>query len=129
MSIWKSIKGLFGQTIHYKDGVKVGESWDGLIPGTKNHYDVNGSYVGHSDPGYLADDVHYNQHGGRIGESWTDDFGTTRHYNDRGFTGVSYRGIVGETSRISDDADMLFDQSSGSDDVFMTSQPYDDPDW
>lgn len=129
MSIWKSIKGFFGQTIHYKDGVKVGETWDSIVPGTKNHYNADGGFAGSSAPGFLADEVHYNQHGGRIGESWTDDFGTTRHYNDRGFAGVSYRGIVGETSRISDDTDTLFDQSSASDDVFMTPQPYDDPDW
>ena len=129
MSIFKSIKGFFGQTIHYRDGIKVGETRDGLIPGTKNHYDTNGAYVGHSDPGFFADQVHYNQHGGRIGESWTDDFGTTRHYDSRGRVGTSFNGVIGETSYMDDDADTLFDQSFGADDVYMTPQPYDDPDW
>ena len=39
----KSIKGLFGQNIHYKDGIKVGESWLGLFEGTQNHYDATGT--------------------------------------------------------------------------------------
>ena len=129
MSIFKSIKGFFGQTIHYKDGAKVGETWDGFIPGTKNHYDADGEHVGYSAKGWIADEVHYDQHGARVGESWTDDFGTTRHYGDRGFAGVSYQGFTGTTSHIDDDADTLFDQQHGADDVFMTPQPYDDIEW
>lgn len=133
MSIWKSIKGLFGQIIHYKDGVKVGESWDGLIPGTKNHYDVNGSYVGHSDPGFFADQVHFDQYGNRIGESWTDEFGTTRHYDQSGRVGTSFDGFTGTTSHIRDDMDSPFDQpKSIFDDLDSSSDSFDsfgDSDW
>ena len=98
MSIIKSIKGLFGQMIHYKDGVKVGETWEGFIPGTKNHYNAAGTYAGSSAKGFLADEVHYDRHGRYVGESWKDAFGTTRHYNDRGRAGTSYEGIIGTTS-------------------------------
>jgi len=124
----QSIKGLLGQIIHFKDGVKVGESWDGLIPGTKKHYSANGEYVGSSTSGFFADEVHYNQYGGRIGESWTDDFGTTRHYDANGRVGTSYDGFIGTTSHITDDVDTLFDQSEDSD-SFTDDTPYSDPDW
>ena len=128
MSIWKSIKGLFGQTIHYKDGIRVGETWDGLIPGTKKHYDADGKYVGNSASGFFADEVHYDQYGRRIGESWTDDFGTTRHYDDRGRVGTSYDGIIGTTSHIMDDGDNLFDESEDGD-LFTDDASYSDFNW
>lgn len=133
MSIWKSIKGLFGQTIHYKDGVKVGESWDGFIPGTKNHYDANGSYVGHSDPGFIADQVHFDQYGSKVGESWTDDFGTTRHYADSGRVGTSFDGLTGSTSLFDDDTDSLFDQPDSmfddQDSPLNSLDSFGDSDW
>jgi len=47
-------------------------------------------YVGSSASGFFADKVHYNQYGSRIGESWTDEFGTTRHYGNNGRVGTSY---------------------------------------
>lgn len=128
MPIWKSIKGFFGQTIHYKDGVKVGETWDGLIPGSKNHYDSNGGYVGTSTSGFIADQVHYNQYGVRIGESWADDFGTIRHYDANGRIGTSYDGFLGMTSQIMNDGDTLFDHSEDSN-SFTDDAPYSDPDW
>ena len=129
ISIFKSIKGLFGQTIHYKDGEKVGETWDGFIPGAKNHYGANGSFVGSSAPGFFADEVHYDQHGGRIGESWTDAFGTTRHYDSNGRVGTSYDGVCGVTSDIMDGANTLFDQSDYDRDPFADDVSWDDSDW
>ena len=114
MAILKSIKGLFGQIIHYKDGVKVGETWDGLIPGTYNHYDENGTYAGHSDSGFFANKVHYDRHGQRIGETWTDDFGISRHYDDHGRAGTSYDGFASRIT-IMDDAQSSFDDDSYSD--------------
>lgn len=128
MPIWKSIKGLFGQTIHYKDGVKVGETWDGLLPGTQNHYGADGGFVGSSAPGFLADEVHYNQNGERIGESWTDAFGTTRHYNDDGYAGVSFDGFTGKTSYIDDDVNTPFDPLSNDDHDFMNFDSFDGSD-
>ena len=98
MSRIKSIKGFFGQIIHYKDGVRVGETWDGLVPGTKKHYDANGQYAGSSAPGFLADQVHYDALGRRVGETWTDSAGISRHYDDRGRAGTSYDGFAGRTS-------------------------------
>lgn len=128
MSIFKSIKGLFGQTIHYKDGVRVGETWDGLIPCTKNHYDVHGNYVGRSDPGFFADQVHYDAFGRKIGDSWTDGFGVTRHYDNDGRAGTSYQGFTSITSNIFDGTDTLFDRHQldfdSADDAF-----FDDSDW
>lgn len=113
MSKIKSSKGLFGQTVHYKDGVKVGETWDGFLPGSKKHYDANGKFVGSSSQGFFADQVHYDARGNRLGESWTDAFGTTRHYDDRGFAGTSYDSFTGKTSRIKTDKDPLFGSNSG----------------
>lgn len=133
MSILKSIKGLFGQTIHYKDGVKVGETWDGLLPGTKNHYDANGRFSGSSSPGFFADQVHYDEHGNRLGESWTDAFGTTRHYDENGRAGTSYDSLFSTTSNLHDDANLFpntydqidsFDTDRFSDDLFS-----EDSDW
>ena len=124
----QSIKGVFGQIIHFKDGVKAGETWDGLIPGTKNHYNADGSFAGSSAPGFLADEVHCDQYGSRIGESWTNDFGTTRHYDESGRVGTSYDGIMGTTSHIADDGDILFDQSE-NDDLFTDDVPCGEPDW
>ncbi len=49
----KSVKGLFGQTTHYENGVKVGESWPGLFEGSQKHYDADGKYAGYSDRGIL----------------------------------------------------------------------------
>ena len=71
----KSIKGLFGQTIHYEDGIKVGESWSGLLSGSQNHYDAEGRYIGYSDRGMIADLVHHDEHGNYIGETHTGLFG------------------------------------------------------
>ena len=112
MSIIKSIKGFFGQTIHYKDGIRVGETWDGLLPGIKKHYNAEGEYVGSSASGFFADKVHYNQYGSRIGESWTDEFGTTRHYGNNGQVGTSYDGLFGTTTQIFDrPKDVLFEST------------------
>lgn len=107
MSILKSIKGLFGQTIHYENGVKVGETWDGLVPGTKNHYNSDGSYAGSSAKGFFADEVHYDKNGRYVGESWKGAFGATHHYGSNGIRGTSYDGFTGTTS--------VFDDSHPSD--------------
>ena len=103
-------------------------AWDGLIPGTKNHYNADGSFAGSSAPGFFADEVHYDQYGSRIGESWTDDFGTTRHYDANGRVGTSYDGITGTTSNVADDRDILFDQSE-NDDPFTDDVPCGELDW
>ena len=71
----KSIKGLFGQTIHYEDGVKIGENWPGLFEGSQNHYDAGGRHMGYSDRGIIADQVHHDEHGSYVGETHTGFFG------------------------------------------------------
>ena len=43
-----SIRGLFGMK-HYQDGKYVGESVDGILPGSQTIYDANGNYIGYSD--------------------------------------------------------------------------------
>lgn len=122
MSKIRTEKGLFGQDIHYKDGVRIGESWDGLVPGSKNHYDANGRFIGYSDRGFFADQVHHDASGTRVGETWSDSFGVSRHYDDRGRKGTSYSDPLGTTSFFdrSDDSDSLFGSSSSDD-----SSPFD----
>lgn len=128
MAIFKSIKGFFGQMIHYKDGVKVGETWDGFIPGTKTHYDVNGKYVGHSDRGFLADEVHYNEANEVVGESWNGAFGTKKHYSQNGYTGHSYDGLMGTNTIIDDYEPSMFDSEldfdSEASDAFADSSDW-----
>ncbi len=97
MSRLETIKGFFGQFIHYKDGVRVGESWPGMIDGSYNHYDQSGNYAGYSDPGFFAEQAHHNAQGGYVGETWTDDFDVSRHYDDRGPAGESFQDSFGVT--------------------------------
>jgi hypothetical protein len=129
MSIFQSIKGFFGQTIHYKDGERIGETWDGLLPGTKNHYRADGSFAGSSSAGFLADEVHYNEHGGRIGESWHDESGTSRFYGDNGDVGVSYDGLTSRISVMDEGVDALFSSQDSDDSYLDTSDSYDYSDW
>ncbi|MBR6571721.1 MAG: hypothetical protein IKK75_14830 [Clostridia bacterium] len=104
--IIKSIKGLFGQTIHYRDGIKVGESWPGLFKGSYEHYDANGKYAGYSDPGIVADLVLHDEHGGYAGTTYTGLLGEKKHYSaERGYVGESWDGLVSETTSLTDDHD------------------------
>ena len=125
MSIWRSVKGLFGQTIHYKDGKKVGESWDGFLPGSKIHYNADGGYAGRSDPGFFADLVHRDALGSKIGSTYTDDFGMSHHYGEHGKAGVSYDGFVG-TKSVFDDDFSIFDESDNGSSAFDS---FDDSSW
>lgn len=119
MSRFHTEKGLFGQLIHYKDGVRVGESWPGLLKGTYNHYSNEKGFVGYSDPGFFADQIHRNARGDYVGESWNDDFGITRHYDRNGFAGESHDSILsGTTTNLFEDQDRtisLFEESSTDD--------------
>ena len=118
----KSVKGIFGQTIHYEDGVRIGESWPGLFEGSQNHYDATGKYVGYSDRGLIAEQVHYNEHGGYIGETHTGLFGQEKHYStDRGFVGETWdSSLFGESTYFVENDDSSehsdFDDVFGSDD-------------
>lgn len=47
--IIKSVKGIFGQLIHYEDSRYAGESWPGLFEGSYEHYDANGRYTGYGN--------------------------------------------------------------------------------
>ena len=95
----KSIKGLFGQIIHYKDDIKVGESWPGLFSGSLNHYDAKGKYVGHSAPGIVTDMIHYNERGRYMGESHSGFLGNKKHFDaDRNYVGETWNGFTGDTT-------------------------------
>jgi len=108
----KSVKGLFGQIIHYKNGVKVGESWPGLLCGSQNHYDADGRYIGYSDCGIIADLVHHDEHGNYIGETRTGLFGQKKHYSiDRGYVGETWDGFIGDTTDLMEVSDLSSSQS------------------
>ena len=106
--IIKSIKGLFGQIIHYKDGVKVGESWTGLLKDSYDHYDTSGRYTGYSDPGMIADMVHHDAHGNYVGETHTGFFGQKKHYGvDHGYIGETWEGFSRDTTDLDEAADFF----------------------
>jgi len=124
---FKTIKGFFDQLVHYKDGIKVGESWPSFFKGSYTHYDTDGSSIGYSDPSLFGSYVHHNEFGGRIGETWTDDFGVSRHYSaDKGYIGSSYDGFVSRTTHIDDSSCCLFDDTFDSSDV---ADSYEGSDW
>lgn len=95
MSVFRTVKGLFGQLIHYKDGKRVGESWKGLFGDSYVHYNNQNEYVGRSDPGLLADQIHRDANGKYAGETWIDDNGFAVHYNNQGRVGSSYQDDFG----------------------------------
>lgn len=99
-----TIEGLFGEKIHYKDGVKIGESWPGFFGGSYNHYDQSGEKIGHSNPGLFADQVHYNNNNERQGYSNKGFFGMTNHFDNEGYVGSTIDTIFGEQTDLSDDA-------------------------
>lgn len=102
----KSVKGLFGQLIHYEDGRYTGESWPRLFKGSYDHYNAEGKYTGYSDPGMIADLVHRNEHGGYAGATYTGLLGEKRHYDaDYGYVGESWGGLISETTALMDDPD------------------------
>lgn len=106
MSRIKSIKGLFGQIIHYKDGKYAGESWPGLFKDSYDHYDADGKYAGYSDPGFIADLVHHDAHGAYIGETYTGVFGQKKHYSaESGYVGETWDGLTGETTDLFENDD------------------------
>lgn len=115
MSRFHTEKGLFGQLIHYKDGVRIGESRPGIVEGTYNHYSDEKGFVGSSDPGLFADQIHRDAYGCYAGESYDRPSGISLHYNQNGFIGESHDSIFGgTTTNIFDDrkANSLFDDSS-----------------
>lgn len=124
MSRFHTIKGLFGQLIHYKDGVRVGESWQGLFDNSYRHYSNTEGYVGRSDPGLFADQVHRNANGEYQGESWKDDFGITRHYDQNGFAGSSHEDLFGGTT-----TDLFDDPFDSSDQDATLFDDFSDSDW
>ena len=99
-----SVKGLFGQIIHYEDGRRVGESWPGLFEGSYDHYDADGRYAGYSDPGIVAELVHHDERGVYVGKTYTGLFGQKKHYSaEHGFAGETWDGTAEEVSELFDD--------------------------
>ena len=114
---FKSIKGLFGQTIHYEDGIKIGESWPGLLNGSQNHYDAKGRCIGYSDRGMIADLVHHDERGNYIGEMHTGFFGQKMHYSaERRYVGNTWDGFIGDNTDLMEASDLS--SSQGCDDFF-----------
>lgn len=114
----KSIKGLFGQIIHYADGIRIGESWPGLFEGSQKHYDADGKYIGYSDRGFIADQVHHDANGRYIGETYTGFFGQKKHYSaDHGYVGETWDGLFGDTTDLFEQ-DMDSRDSPANDDLF-----------
>ena len=110
---YKSVQGLFGQTIHYdENGNKVGESWPGLFGG-ENHYDQDGTFIGSSERGLIADRVHYDADHQRIGETYTGLFGSKEHYGQDGKIGSSWDGLTGTNTYLNQD---LFGEDKGDKD-------------
>jgi len=115
--IIQSIKGLFGQMIHYRDGKYVGESWPGLFESSYDHYDEHGGYAGYSDPGVIADLVHRDAHGAYVGETHEGFFGQKCHYSTDGYIGSSWDGMLGENTDLWSNCEADADISDcGSDD-------------
>jgi hypothetical protein len=130
MSIIKSIKGLFGQTIHYKDGVRIGETWDSIFSGVKNHYDANGSYAGSSSKGIFADEVHYDRYGGYVGSSHKNAFGGVNHYGNNGSFASSDDGLFATSTYIDElHSNTLFDSDADDQSFDSGFDSFDSPDW
>lgn len=113
----KSIKGMFGQTIHYKDGIKVGESWPGVFEGSQKHYDADGKYIGYSDCGIFAEQVHHDECGNYVGETLRGFFGQKKHYSaERRYVGNTWDGFIGDNTDLMEASDLS--SSQGCDDFF-----------
>ena len=127
----KSYKGIFGQIEHFENGVKIGESWQGMFEGSYKHYDADGSYMGRSDRGFIADQVHRDEYGSYIGETHTGLFAQKKHYSENGFAGKTWDDLLGGTTTlIDDDLADPFDspETFDSPDAFEAPDPFDD-DW
>lgn len=114
----KSIKGLFGQLIHYRDGKYVGESWPGLFTGSYEHFDADKGYAGYSDPGIVAGLVHHDEHGAYVGETHAGLFGQKHHYGVDGYVGSSWDDMLSENTDLigNREADKdIFDRGSADD--------------
>ena len=112
-----SVKGLFGQIIHYRDGTRVGESWPGLFEGSLNHYDANGKYIGYSDRGFIAEQVHHDACGRILGETHTGFFGEKKHYGADGrYVAESWEAFGGEVSEWKEEG--VWEEASEFDDCF-----------
>lgn len=91
-----SIKGFFGETIHYdSNGNKIGESrpnfWGGV-----DHFDANGNKTGHSEKSFFGGMNHYDNNDNKTGHSQQGFWGQTNHYDNHGNkTGESTRDFLG----------------------------------
>ncbi len=98
-----TVEGLFGEKIHYKDGVRVGESWEGFFPGSYTHYDAEGNRTGSSDLGVFSDMNHYDRDGNYAGYSQRGILGGMNHYDEDGkYQGSSYDSLFGTTTDLND---------------------------
>jgi len=117
----KSIKGLFGQIIHYKDGKYAGESWPGLFEGSQKHYDADGRYIGYSDRGMIGELVHHDEQGSYIGETHEGLWGQKKHYSaNQDYVGETWDGFIGDTTELSEVSG--FSDSPDCDDSFDSGE-------
>lgn len=97
----ETIEGIFGEKIHYKDGVKIGESWEGFFPGSYDHYDAEGNRTGSSDVGLFSNYNHYDNEGRYTGYSQRGILGGMNHYDENGgYCGSSYDSLLGTITDI-----------------------------
>lgn len=96
----ETIEGLFGEKIHYENGEKIGETWEGLFPGTYNHYDTDGDKVGSSTIGLFADLNHYDSDGDYVGDSMRSFFGSMKHYDEDRYAGYTTPMLFGEETNL-----------------------------
>ena len=96
----ETVKGFFGEKKHYRNGELIGESWPGLFGGSYDHYDADGHYAGHSDPGLFTDMNHYDADGKPVGYTQRGVFGNWNHYDEDGYTGTTVDTLFGETTEL-----------------------------
>lgn len=123
----KHQKGLFGQTVHYSDtGEFLGETWDGLLEGSKVHTDSNGFYAGRSEKGIFSEEAHFNDRSEFLGTTGKGLLFDKTHRSFQGsLAGVSYGNRTdlfekpSSSSIFKSSRDDLFSDSNDNEDDYM----------
>ena len=114
------IPGLFGGTNYYdENGKQIGYSMPGIIPGTVEHFNADGSSAEFSAEGIFGGVDHFDESGRQAGFSTEGIFGGMNHYSaDGSFAGFSAPNLItGSTFFGSGDQDHpgMFDDYSRKD--------------
>ncbi len=109
MSNYRSRRTVTGSIVHYNDrGEVIGESIEGILPGTRLHYGKDGEYLGRTDEDMLPGSFTTRDASGdvlfRSNENWD---GSVRHFgNDERLLGTTSPELFG--SRTEFDHEGLF---------------------